>query len=170
MGSSKKQTMPQCEGKAKNGSRCKRTVLAGGLCHQHKAQAPPKAATAATYEPEPSQPPLKKANKTMRNEPHECAICMETDLEDCRKFSCGHTFHVGCIENLRKCACPLCRKNIRLELPVALGKKISDNIAKDKREQNIRYTSIQRQITHLERIAQRTGDWSALQTLLMSIS
>lgn len=104
-----------------------------------------------------------------RERPKECAICLEEDFEKFKEFSCGHQFHIGCLEQIRNYCCPMCRKDIKKELPVAVRKKIASNRSKDSNELYQRQTAVRDTIRVYQRIYQLTGDFAPLQTLMMSL-
>ena len=51
----------------------------------------------------------------------ECPICLEPTGGTCTiTTSCRHTFCLGCFMALRETTCPLCRHELRDELPNAM--------------------------------------------------
>ena len=63
----------------------------------------------------------------------ECCICYENNVGD--TLSCNHSICTGCIGQLRKFSCPMCREKLSGKiLTVELIKKIEQNEHEDKME------------------------------------
>ena len=67
-------------------------------------------------------------------EPESCVICLE-DFSESKKSSyrsltCGHYFHMTCMEGLTSLACPMCRQDIKPNvLPKSVVRKIKQKEA-----------------------------------------
>lgn len=79
--------------------------------------------------------------KTFLAKPETCAICME-ELRDHRKtgdpkdefrsLKCGHYFHMGCLSNITKFVCPMCRAEIsKNAVPKWVALRIESNLEKN---------------------------------------
>lgn len=94
----------QCHGKTKTGRQCTKKVLRGTFCFHHKNQE-----AELVVEPKPEGLQEEQSDD-------ECPICLEPDLSKL-KFSCGHAVCLTCLKQLRQSLCPLCRRDISLEIP-----------------------------------------------------
>lgn len=45
---------------------------------------------------------------------HECCICFEENVADDEKTECGHCVCSGCLDQMTKPVCPMCRAEIAL--------------------------------------------------------
>lgn len=125
--------------------------------------------TTETVEPQKPVPEQVRTRKLAADVPLECAICLDEDFEKFKEFSCGHHFHVACLEQLRSYSCPMCRKDIKKELPAALRLKIAKNRGDDSFARHQLHMENRQLIQEYQRHYNRTGDYAPLQTLMMNL-
>jgi TPR repeat protein len=86
--------------------RCRATPYCGKPCQTQHWKAGHKGQCVALEDRKPSKEAIAET---------PCAICLD-ELTDALKLSCGHSYHKGCVDRLRKFGvnqvCPLCRATL----------------------------------------------------------
>ena len=69
-------------------------------------------------------------------EDDKCPICLNLLTEsDVYKTHCGHSFHTGCIAQIRKEKCPMCRANLALAEVIKNDNDVVNEIRHDSEEE-----------------------------------
>jgi len=87
----------------------------------------------------------------------ECPICFEKTGNERRiTFSCGHSYHRKCFQQVSKTECPCCRKDVSSELPKSWVKRINQNRNR-RNEEIVRGTDNEHALLISEDILRRIG-------------
>lgn len=129
-----------CKGITNKGINCKRNILKGTYCHNHKSQG---LCIGITKNGDNCKKKVSNNNKfcnihtkKWNNEkPNECPICFEP-MNEKRPLECGHWIHRSCILKSNKCECAICRK-VLMEKYIVTNMKPLEIIEEDENIDNI---------------------------------